>query len=63
MPSPFPGMDSYLEGSEWSSLHVELSSEIARQLAGKLRPNYIVCANTYAPTITLCALFCFSKPS
>src|SRR5919199_1411853 len=42
MPSPFPGMDPYLEGSEWASLHVELSSEIARQLAPQLRPKYVV---------------------
>lgn len=42
MPSPFPGMDPYLEGSEWISVHTELSSEIARQLAPKLRPKYIV---------------------
>ena len=33
MPSPFPGMDPYLEGSEWSSVHVALSAEMARQLA------------------------------
>ncbi len=42
MPSPFPGMDPYLEGSEWMSVHIELSSEIARQLAPKVRPKYIV---------------------
>jgi hypothetical protein len=42
MPSPFPGMDPYLEGSEWTSVHIELSSEIARQLAPKVRPKYIV---------------------
>ena len=41
MPSPFPGMDPYLEGSEWSSVHHELSSEIARQLAPKLAPKYM----------------------
>lgn len=41
MPSPFPGMDPYLEGSEWISVHAELSSEIARQLSPKLRPKYI----------------------
>jgi hypothetical protein len=35
-------MDPYLEGSEWTSVHTELSSEIARQLAPKLRPKYIV---------------------
>lgn len=42
MPSPFPGMDPYLEGAEWNSVHTELSSEIARQLAPKLRPKYVV---------------------
>lgn len=41
MPSPFPGMDPYLEGEEWSSVHTALSVEIARQLAPKLRPRYI----------------------
>ena len=41
MPSPFPGMDPYLEGSEWTSVHTELSSEIACQLAPRLRPRYI----------------------
>ena len=42
MPSPFPGMDPYLEGAEWTSVHTELSSEISRQLAPKLSPRYIV---------------------
>ena len=42
MLSPFPGMDPYLEGSEWTSLHAELCSEIVRQLAPQLRPKYIV---------------------
>ena len=41
MPSPFPGMDPYLEGSLWTSVHTELSSEIARQLAPKLGPKYV----------------------
>jgi len=40
MPSPFPGIDPYLEGSEWTSVPAELSSEIARQLSPKLRPKY-----------------------
>ncbi|MCU0491773.1 MAG: DUF4058 family protein [Chloroflexaceae bacterium] len=42
MPTPFPGMDPYLEGDEWTSFHAELCSEIARQLAPKLRPTYVV---------------------
>ena len=42
MPSPFPGMDPYLEGSLWMSVHTQLSVEIARQLTPKLRPKYLV---------------------
>src|SRR3712207_4056371 len=41
MPSPFPGMDPYLEGSLWTSVHTQLSVEIARQLAPRLRPRYL----------------------
>ena len=41
MPSPFPGMDPYLEGSLWTSIHSQLAAEIARQLAPKLRPRYL----------------------
>lgn len=41
MPSPFPGMDPYLEGSLWSTVHTQLSAEIARQLAPRLRPLYL----------------------
>jgi hypothetical protein len=41
MPSPFPGMDPYLEGSEWMSVHTQLSVEIARQLSPQLRPRYV----------------------
>ena len=42
MPSPFPGMDPYLEGSEWGTFHVEFSVEIRRQLSPKVRPKYHV---------------------
>jgi hypothetical protein len=41
MPSPFPGMDPYLEGSLWTTLHHSLATEIVRQLAPKLRPLYV----------------------
>lgn len=40
MPSPFPGMNPYLEGGEWMSFHAEFCVEIARQLRPKLRPRY-----------------------
>lgn len=42
MPSPFPGMDPYLEGSLWSGVHAALGLTIARQLVPKLRPKYAV---------------------
>lgn len=42
MPSPFPGMDPYLEGSLWTTFHFSLAAEIVRQLAPKVRPRYLV---------------------
>jgi hypothetical protein len=41
MPNPFPGMDPYLEGDLWITVHTDLCAEIARQLAPKLRPRYV----------------------
>jgi hypothetical protein len=41
MPSPFPGMDPYLEGDDWTSFHTHFATEIARQLTPKLRPKYV----------------------
>ncbi|MEK7440237.1 MAG: DUF4058 family protein [Chloroflexota bacterium] len=41
MPSPFPGMDPYLENSTmWSTLHHSLITYIRDALQPKLRPNY-----------------------
>jgi hypothetical protein len=41
MPSPFPGMDPYLEQpSRWPDLHHELISEIRAELNRLLRPRY-----------------------
>ncbi|MCI0682490.1 MAG: DUF4058 family protein [Gemmataceae bacterium] len=42
MANPFPGMDPYLEGDLWMSVHTDLCAEIARQLAPKVRPKYKV---------------------
>lgn len=42
MPSPFPGMDPYLEGDLWTTLHFSLAAEIQRQLAPKVCPRYLV---------------------
>src|SRR5438045_3682405 len=42
MANPFPGMDPYLEGDLWLSVHTDLCAEIARELAPKVRPKYVV---------------------
>ena len=43
MPSPFPGMDPYLESVElWTAVHHALLSAMADQLAPVLRPKYTV---------------------
>ena len=40
MPSPFPGMDPYLEGEVWSDVHQALAGEVRRQLNPRLGPKY-----------------------
>lgn len=41
MPSPFPGMDPYREGSLWTTFHFGLAAELVRRLAPLLRPRYL----------------------
>ena len=41
MPSPFPGMDPYLEGYLWPDVHQALAAKIRQQLAPRLRPRYV----------------------
>src|SRR5437764_5430612 len=41
MPSPFPGMDPFLEGPLWSSFHLQFAVELALQLTPKLIPRYV----------------------
>lgn len=40
MPSPFPGMDPYLEGNLWPDVHNALAYKIRQLLTPKLRPRY-----------------------
>lgn len=41
MPSPFPGMDPYLESSEiWPGFHHRLADELADQLNPRIEPKY-----------------------
>lgn len=41
MPSPFPGMDPYLEGEMWQEFHETLAGAIRAQLMPALRPKYV----------------------
>jgi hypothetical protein len=41
MPSPFPGMDPYLEGPLWTGFHTQFCVEIARNLTPRLLPRYL----------------------
>jgi hypothetical protein len=41
MPSPFPGMDPYLEGEMWQEFHATLINAIRTQLMHQLRPKYV----------------------
>ena len=47
MPSPFPGMDPYLEGYLWPDVHNALANKIRQVLAPRLRPRYVVRIEIY----------------
>ncbi|MBI3926211.1 MAG: DUF4058 family protein [Armatimonadetes bacterium] len=47
MPSPFPGMDPYLEGHLWPDFHHRMASEVARRLTAQLRPRYVARLELY----------------
>lgn len=42
MPSPFPGMDPFLEGPEWEDFHLLLIAEMRDYLTARVRPRYLV---------------------
>ncbi len=42
MPSPFPGMDPFLESQLWSDFHADFIPEIRAWLVPKLAPDYVV---------------------
>jgi hypothetical protein len=41
VPSPFPGMDPYLEGYLWPDVHSALAHTLRRQLAPQIQPKYV----------------------
>lgn len=42
MPSPFPGMDPFLENQEWEDFHAKLNTAISDALSPSVEPNYVV---------------------
>lgn len=47
MPSPFPGMDPYLESYLWSDVHTALANKIRQQLTPQIRPRYAARLEVY----------------
>src|SRR5213083_1713987 len=48
MPSPFPGMDPYIETPElWSDFHNDLASEMRAQLNRLIQPRYFARLTPY----------------
>lgn len=47
MPSPFPGMNPYLEGYLWVDVHNALANKLRQQLAPKIQPDYTVRLEIY----------------
>src|SRR5438552_3698688 len=41
MPSPFSGMDPYLEGEMWQEFHERLANQMGVQLMPLLSPRYV----------------------
>ncbi|MFN0019419.1 MAG: DUF4058 family protein [Pirellulaceae bacterium] len=42
MPSPFPGMDPYIELQEWEDFHTRFNTVLSDLLAPRIEPRYIV---------------------
>ncbi|MBI5651237.1 MAG: DUF4058 family protein [Chloroflexi bacterium] len=42
MPSPFPGIDPFIEGQAWADFHARLITEISDLLVPDVRPRYAV---------------------
>lgn len=42
MPSPFPGMDPFVEGQDWEDFHTGFIAELSAALVPRVRPRYVV---------------------
>ena len=41
MPSPFPGMDPFIEQQEWEDFHSTFNTVLREQLSARIEPQYI----------------------
>ncbi len=47
MPSPFPGMDPFIEGQRWQDFHASFINDLADLLMPAVRPRYVVDVEQY----------------
>jgi len=47
MPSPFPGMDPFIESQRWQSFHTQFVTALGQALVPRLRPKYVVDVEQY----------------
>ena len=47
MPSPFPGMDPFIEGQRWRDFHTTFITVIREMLTPRVRPRYVVEVEEY----------------
>lgn len=47
MPSPFPGLDPFLESQKWDDFHTRFITVISETLVPKVRPHYMVDVERY----------------
>jgi len=48
LPSPFPGMNPFMEHSDvWSTFHLQMIGAMAQRLSAQVRPNYLVHAEAH----------------
>lgn len=47
MPSPFPGMDPFIESQKWEDFHVTFLTILSEMLVPRVRPQYVVDLERY----------------
>jgi hypothetical protein len=58
MPSPFPGMDPFIEGQQWGDFHHSFTEEIRRVLIPQVVPRYLVRVDEYVYIDYICLTVC-----